>query len=167
MKSTNKILIGIVAGVILLVVVAFVVTLRQPSPSYQDETTPDGVAHNYLLALRQNEYERAYGYLSPTILGYPHDLDQFILDVEKHSWQFRQNEDVSLAISSTSINNQTATIKVKETRYYDRDLLGSLFGGNQSVRSFNVTLRRSNGTWKIVNANYYWDSCWEREDRCS
>jgi len=167
MKSTNKILIGIVAGVILLVIIAFIVTLGQSPPSYQDETMPDGIAYNYLLALRQNDYERAYGYLSPTLPGYPSDLDQFILDIEKRSWRFRQNEDVSLAISSASVNDQTATVKVKETRYYDYDLLRSLFGSNQSVRNFNVRLRRSNGTWKLINADYYWDSCWERKDGCS
>jgi hypothetical protein len=168
MKSTNKILIGIVAGVVLLVVIAFIVTLRQPPPSYQDETTPDSIAHNYLLALRQNDYERAYGYLSPTLSGYPYDLDQFILDIEKRSWYFRQNEDVSLSINSTSVNNQTATVKVQETRYDDYSLLGNMFGENQSVRNFNITLRRSNGTWKIMNAsNYYWNSCWEREGGCS
>ncbi len=168
MKNTNKILTGIVAGIVLLVIIAFVVTLRQPPPSYQDETTPDGIAHNYLLALRQNDYERAYGYLSPTLPGYPHDLDQFIRDVEKSSWRFRQNADVSLSIGLTSANDQTATVTVQETRYYDQSLLGSLFGGNRSVRSFNVTLRRSEGTWKIINAGYYyWDSCWEKENRCS
>ncbi|MCP4427065.1 MAG: hypothetical protein GY803_21455 [Chloroflexi bacterium] len=168
MKGTNKILIGIVAGVVLLVVVAFVVTLRQPPPSYQDEATPDGIAHNYLLALRQSDYERAYGYLSPTLPGYPRDLDQFILDIEKRRWRFRQDEDVSLAIISTSVNDQTATVKVQETWHYDYNLLEGLFGGNQSVRNFNVTLRHSDGAWRIINAGYYyWDSCWEREDRCA
>ena len=53
MKTTDKILIGIVAGIILLIIVALVVTLSRPEPTYQPEDTPEGIAHNYLLALQK------------------------------------------------------------------------------------------------------------------
>jgi hypothetical protein len=71
MKSTDKFLIGIVVGIVLLVVAAFVITLARPEPTYQVEGTPESVAHNYLLALQKEDYQRAYGYLSPTLKGYP------------------------------------------------------------------------------------------------
>ena len=53
MKSTDKVLIAIVAGIILLIIVAFVVALAKPEPTYQAEDTPEGVAYNYLLALQR------------------------------------------------------------------------------------------------------------------
>lgn len=155
MKSTNKILFGIVFGVILLVVIAFVVTLRQPLPSYQDETTPDGVAHNYLLALRQSDYARAYTYLSPTLPGYPHDLDRFIQDVELNSWRFRLSEDVSLSIRSTNAADHTAIVTVRETRHHT-----GFLGGSESVNSFRITLHQNNGVWKISDAENYWSRGW-------
>ncbi len=102
MKSTDKVLIAIVAGIVLLIVVALVVTLTRPEPIYQAEDTPEGVAHNYLLALQKEEYERAYGYLSPTLEGYPASADRFVEDVEDNSWSFRLNTDTTLAIKSTT-----------------------------------------------------------------
>ena len=159
MKSTNKILVGIVVGVVLLVVAAFVVTLRQPPPSYQDETTPDGVTHNYLLALQRGDYERAYIYLSPTLPGYPHDLDEFIRDVEQNAWRFRLNDDVSLSISATKVAGHTAMVTVRETRHYS-----GFLGGSESVDSFDMILYQNNGFWKISDAEYYWSRRWEEEN---
>jgi len=46
MKITDKFLIGSVAGVILLVSVAFAVAFLRPKPTYQSDDTPEGVAHN-------------------------------------------------------------------------------------------------------------------------
>lgn len=162
MKSTNKILIGIVVGVVLLVIVAFVVTLNKPPQSYQDESTPDGVAHNYLLALQQEDYERAYRYLSPTLAGYPSNLEEFSSDVKQNSWNFRFHRDTSLSITATNVNGQNATVTVRETEY--RDL--NLFGGGRSVKTFEMTLLPSNGTWQIVSSEYYWWRCWEKDDGC-
>ncbi len=163
MKSTNKILIGIVAGVVLLVIAAFVVTLSKPAPGYQDESTPDGVAHNYLLALQKEEYERAYGYLSPTLPGYPSDLEEFSADIKQYRWSFRFNRDTSLSITATNVSDQKATVTVRETEYRDLDL----FGGGTLVKTFDMTLLPSNETWRIVNSKYYWISCWEKSNGCS
>jgi len=77
MKNTDKFLVGIVVGVVVLVATAFAVALLRPKPTYQLEDTPKGVAHNYLLALQQEDYKRAYGYLSPTIEGYPTSAEAF------------------------------------------------------------------------------------------
>ena len=71
MKSTDKFLISIVIGIMLLVVVAFGIAFLRPEPTYQSEDTPEGVVHNYLMALQREEYYRAYSHLSPVIPGYP------------------------------------------------------------------------------------------------
>ncbi|KAA3665481.1 MAG: hypothetical protein DWQ04_00420 [Chloroflexi bacterium] len=163
MKSTNKILIGIVAGVVLLVIAAFVVTLNKPPISYQDESTPDGVVHNYLLALQKEEYERAYRYLSPTLPGYPSDLEEFSADIKQYSWRFRFQRDTSLSITATNVGVQGATVTVRETEYRNPDL----FGGGTSVKTFEMTLLPSNKSWQIVNSEAYWRPCWEKNNGCS
>ena len=61
----DRFLIGILVGVAVLVVVAVgVFFLRQNDQTYIAEDTPDGVVHNYVLAIQLGDYDRAYGYLA-------------------------------------------------------------------------------------------------------
>lgn len=164
MKGTDKFLIGIVAGIVLLVGAVLVVVLLRPSqPSYHPDDTPEGVAHNYLLALQLEEYERAYGYLSSTLRGYPDDLEAFERDVEKYRWSFGSyDNDVSLAVESTDVSGNTAKVVVRKTTFRR----GGLFDSGQYSNTFDMTLRREGGTWKVSRSDSYWASCWDWEDGC-
>jgi hypothetical protein len=162
MKVLDKFLSGIVIGVILLVIIAFVVVLRRPSPTYRVENTPEGIAHNYLLAVRLGEFERAYGYLSPTLEGYPQSAAQFADDIEQQRWLFRLDEDVSLVVESAQINGDVATAVIQETTFYS----DGLFNSNQYTNSFNMTLVRSGESWHIEKADGYWWECWQIKERC-
>lgn len=158
MKGTDKFLIAIVAGVVILVAVVFVLTLtRANAPQYQAEDTPQGVVHNYLVALQLEEYERALSYLSPTLAGYPADADQFAADIDRASYQFAgYGDDVSLAVESANVQGDKAKVAVRQTVFYR----GSLFSTSESSSGFDVTLRREGGAWKIVTAGLYWSPCW-------
>src|SRR5262245_57084040 len=116
MKSTDKFLIGIVIGVIVLIGIAFAVVLLRPQPTYQAEDTPEGVAHNYLLALQQEDYARAYNYLSPSLEGYPASADEFKEDIDRQGWQFHELADGSttLAIESSHQTGEQAEVSVQE-----------------------------------------------------
>lgn len=162
MKSTDKFLIGIVVGIVLLVVAAFVVTLTRPEPTYQAEDTPEGVAHNYLLALQEGNYRRAYGYLSPTIKGYPVSAERFAEDVEDYPWQFRMDTDTALAVESARVTDNQAMVKVRESRFYGR----GLFDSGQTTTVFKMELQLEDGEWKIVDADYYFAWCWTYSDGC-
>ena len=104
MKSTDKLLIGIVVGIFLLVVVAFMITLSRPEASYRAENGPDAIVHNYLLALQKQDHEKAYAYLSPTIEGYPSSTRQFTQDINRYSWSFRLDTDTSLSVEDVVEN---------------------------------------------------------------
>ena len=162
MKSKDRFLIGIVVGVLLLVIVAFIVVLRRPEPTYRADDSPEGVAHNYLLAVRQGEYERAYGYLSPTLKGYPTNAAQFANDIEQQRWLFRLDDDVTLAIESAQINGDEAAVVIQETTFYS----GGLFNSNQYTNRFNLYLIRSGNSWVIDKADSYWWECWQIKERC-
>jgi len=160
MKKTDKILIGIVGGIILLVVVAFVVALAKPKPVYQAEDKPEGVAFNYLFALQQKEYERAYGYLSPDLKGYPKNLDAFVGDIRDHSWSFRDLNDSSTTVEVGAVETigTRTDVHIVETHFRE----GGLFDSGSYTSNYVITLRQdANGKWKIVEANSYWDSCWD------
>ncbi|HEY73428.1 MAG TPA: hypothetical protein G4N99_09170 [Thermoflexia bacterium] len=156
MKSTDKFLVGIVAGIILLVVAAFIITLTRPDPAYQAEDTPKGIAHNYLLALQKEDFERAYSYLSPTLDGYPDSAEAFVEQVKDSSWRFRVDVDTTLAVESARITNNRATVDVREARFYESDL----FDPGQRTTIFEIELQLDDGEWKIVDADYYFSPCW-------
>lgn len=162
MKRSDMTLIGIVAGIVILVVAAVVVTLSRPEPTYQADDTPAGVAHNYLLAVQKDDYERAYSYLSPNLPGYPETLGDFIRSLDQDRWRFRRDTDVSLTVESTEIIAQEAIVEVRESRFYG----GGLFDSGQSSNIFELQLEQVAGTWRVVGGDYYFAWCWENDEGC-
>lgn len=162
MKGSDKFLIGIVVGIGLLIIVAFIVTLTRPEPTYQPEDSPEGVAHNYLLALQQEDYQRAYGYLSPQLQHYPPSAEAFTEDIEAETWRFRMDTNTTLAVESVNVTDNRAVVKVRESRF-DR---GNLFSGGQSSNVFEMELQFEEGQWKIVDSDYYFAWCWTHNDYC-
>jgi len=155
MKSNDKALIGIVAGIILLVIIAFVVTLTRSPATYQADDTPEGVAHNYLLALTQEEFDRAYAYLSPSIAGYPESLEDFEDVVRIYDWRFPL--DASIAVLSSEIDGDWATVHARETRFNG----GVLFNNHQSIHLFHIYLKWEDGNWKIYDGSRFFARCWK------
>ncbi|NUM47099.1 MAG: hypothetical protein HUU38_20555 [Anaerolineales bacterium] len=156
MKTADKFLIGIVATIILIVVAAFIVTLSRPEETYLAENSPENIVHNYLLALQQENFERAYTYLSAEVPGYPTSAWEFEREVQQNRWRFRLEQDVSVSIEETKIRETYATVQILETRFYGPDL----FDSGQSLSTFEMDLRLENGQWKIVDGDAYFSWCW-------
>lgn len=164
MRGTDKFLIAIVAGIVLLVgAVLALILLRPNQPSFQPDDTPEGIAYNYLLALELEDYERAYGYLSPRLPGYPDDAETFERNVGDHRWSFGyRDDDVSLAVESVKVTGDRAKLVVGKTEFYR----GGLFDSGQYSTTFAMTLRREEGVWKITASDRYWASCWDSSKGC-
>jgi len=163
MKGTDKFLIGIVAGIILLVVVVFLVVLLRPEPEYRDEDIPEAVVHNYLLALQKCEYERALGNLSSSVVNAPKDVDEFIEDINNCSWRFRNLDgDTSLIVVSANFRGKYATVKIKQTVFYS----GDVFDSNLNESIFEIRLKKQNGAWKLIDGDEYWCYCWNEIGGC-
>jgi hypothetical protein len=62
----DRFLIGILVGIGVLITAALVVFFMRQGDrqTYTQENTPDGVVHNYVLALQQGDFQKAYGYLA-------------------------------------------------------------------------------------------------------
>ncbi|MEZ4514309.1 MAG: hypothetical protein R3C62_20735 [Chloroflexota bacterium] len=159
MKHTDKSLLIIVGGILLLIVAVFIFVLRRPAPQYQTEDSPESIAHNYLLSLRQQDYDRAYGYLSPTLVNYPATVNEFIDDIQSNRWAFRLDNDVSLAVESVRTTDNQATVTIQETTFYH----SGLFDSSQSVDTFMMRLSQTGDGWKITQADAYWFNCWHRD----
>ncbi len=156
MNGSNKFLFGIVFGVVLLVIVAFSVVLLRPEPTYLDDGAPDGAAHNYLLALQQGDFERAYQYI-PTAFKYPTDADDMADDARQNKWFFETGGDYALAVESVNQKSaDEAIVTVRKTTFYNE----GLFGSYEDSRTFTMQMTREEGVWKVSDADLYWSNCW-------
>lgn len=160
MKGSDKFLLAIVLGIAVLVAAAIILVLRLPPPTYLPEDTPEGVVSNYLLALREGNYERAYGYLSPDLVGFPPNAAEFAVDVQQNRWQFESGSNITLAVqNSQTFSDGTARVEILRTTYNSGP-----FGGGQYSNTFGLSLAPDNGSWRLVDGEDFWFYCWSNED---
>jgi hypothetical protein len=169
MKRTDKFFIGIVVGVILLVVVVFVYVLSPSGGTYMPDDSPEGVMHNYMLALQKKDYERAYSYLSPKLSGYPKDVNAFIGDVRKHSPYFWMDS-VTISVDRGEIIGGTwAAVEVRESSFDERNI----FDIGSRIRTYEFRLQLEEGSWRIYdmeevsNWSKYFLWCWKEMEGCN
>lgn len=166
MKNTDRFLLFIVLGIILLVGVAFFFALNRPEPAepaYQPEDAPEGIVLNYLTALRQGDYARAFGYLSPEIPGYPADLGEFTRDIQNNAYQFRLDGSASVEVISVKTTPPLSVVRIRETLFNPSGLFDSGQSETQSI--FNLR-QDPQGNWKIENGEAYWVWCWNDRLGC-
>lgn len=161
-KNSNRLLIGIVIGSVVLMGIALAVVLLQPKQDYLPEDSPEGIAHNYLFALQQGEYQRAYSYLSRTLPGYPPNLEIFTENVEDNTYQFRLDEDTTLRVDSVTINDDKATVLMNETIFYSE----GIFTSGDYTSDFKIKLQLEDSGWKITGSGKYFARCWDFEGGC-
>lgn len=162
MRSQDKLLVGIVVGIIVLVLGVFSLTLLRPEAEYLLDDDPEGAVHNYLLALQNGDFELAYKYLSGDLPGYPLTLDRFEEYVDRNSYVFHEGSDNTLSVDSADIDGDHSTVRVRETRFYTN----GLFDSSQRINVFEVRLRLELGEWRIYGADAYFVNCWASVDGC-
>ncbi|MCL4487053.1 MAG: hypothetical protein M1570_02845 [Chloroflexi bacterium] len=157
MKTADRVLIVIVAAALLLVVAAFVAVVRRPPPSYRDDSSAENVVHNYLLAVQQEDYGRAYRYLSTSLDGYPRSVDQFAQDVYHDRYAFALGDRaVTVQVVSHRSAGDQAQVTASQTYY----VTGPLFESNRYSSEFTLELENEQGAWKIIGGDRYFASCW-------
>jgi hypothetical protein len=161
MKGADKYLLGIVAAIALLVGATVIVVLLRPEAQYRADDSPEAVVHNYLLALNNGDYERAYACVSAEMPGHPRDLDDFIESVEDNRWTFGGWEDSAAEVLSSRIRGEKAYVEVQETSYSS----GGLLEGRTYDHNFDMTLLKEKGEWKLLGGDRYWDSCWGEQQQ--
>lgn len=136
----DRFLIGILVFIGLLVVAALALFLvRNQSPAYGPEDTPQGVVRNYAVAIQKGDYARAYSYLAD-------QADKPTYDSFLSTFRTRQLDLSNSALDIGEVLQETATnASVAVTVQY----AGSGPFDNGWSNPDQATLVFQNGTWKL------------------
>lgn len=147
----DRFLLGILIGIVILVILALALffTRKQTTLIYVAEDTPEGVVHNYVVAVFQRDYEKAYGYLAdkdnkPT-------LEQFR---EAYLKNYINPDSVGVDLGGTEFSGNEAFVTV----YIQYDSGDPFSAGSRSED--RAILIEQNGRWKLeqMPGNFwYWD----------
>lgn len=160
-SASDKLLLAIVVAIVLLIIVAFVIVSRRPEPQFQGQDTPEGVVHDYLLALQLGDYEHAYSFLSPKI-AYPANVNEFYDSLRERPWEFALSDNLSQVIESQErISENSVAVVVREI--YNTN---SLFAGDDYFEIFRMRVEDDGQGWKLVSGERYWSTCWGEENKC-
>jgi hypothetical protein len=151
----DRFLTGILIGIGALILLALgLFFMRQGDKrDYVADTTPDGVVHNYVLALLNKDYQKAYGYLA---------------DIEhKPTYEeFRQSffngmvnpSNMGVHVGAVEINGDEAVVTL--AIYYSNS---DPFSG-RSANEDRALLVKQNGTWKLNTMPYnFWNYNWYQQ----
>lgn len=148
----DKFLVGILIGIGVLILASLIIFFtRQDKQVYISETTPDGVVHNYVLAILNKDYQKAYGYLAD--LANKPTFDQFRKPFATGSLS---PFNAGIKIGKVDITGDDATVEISMI-YSASDPFSN---GYNNVGSAQLVLQ--NGVWKISNMPAYtlWDYSW-------
>ncbi len=154
--KNDRFLIGILAGIGVLILAALVVFfVRQgETQSYLEDTTPDNIVHNYVLALQQDDFEKAYGYLADFENRPTYSSFRAYFETE-----YNRPQEYGIRISGWEEGpDNTAWVDVSTVQVS----AGPFSGVNRMPGSAQLS-RDANGDWKIQGMPYpFWGWEWAK-----
>jgi len=148
----DRVLVGILIGIGLLAALAVgIFFLRKGDQGYGSEDTAEGVVRNYILALQNQDYDKAYEYLAdekdrPDITTFQTNLLASGVEIQR------------VAVEIGDVNSSGDRSLVGLTLVHPGNgLFGDVWRETQSA----ILLRSSQGEWKVVSMPYpFWFSNW-------
>lgn len=148
----DRFLIGILIFIVLLVAIALgLFYTRQGAETYGPDDSPAGVIRNYVIAVQNMDFERAYGYLAEKEAkpGYDNFRKAFLnyeLDTSTASVQIG---------STRNIGDNDAVVDVTLV-YSSSDPFSNSWSDTQKA-----SVIKQEGSWKLVIMPYpYWGWDW-------
>ena len=150
----DRFLVGILIGIGALVVVALALFfLRQDKQEYVDDSTPEGVVHNYSLAVYREDYEKAYGYLGEA--DHKPTFSEFQKAFFNH---YVDPRNVGLEIGESKVTDDDAFVTLYLI-YNSSDPFSNSYRNTDTAH-----LKRQNGQWKLLQMPYnFWSYDWYQD----
>jgi hypothetical protein len=148
----DRFLTGILIGITVLIVAALAVFFtRQNQASYVSDQTPDSVVHNYVLAVLNKDYQKAYGYLAD--LDNKPTYDEFR---KAYAVGTLNPSNIGIKIGAADVTGDDASVEVSMVNT-PSDPFSESYNNVGSAQ-----LVRQNGVWKISSMPTYnlWDYGW-------
>lgn len=145
-RRTDRFLLGIVAGAVVLVVVgigAVLATSRSATVRPVDPNSPVGVVQGYVDAVREGDLDRAYGYLS-RVAQQSVPLDEY----RRRSLRpfVNDSDEQRVLVEAVMVGTDTASVKVTISRFSARP---NPFSAGTYHRDMTVSLVREDDGWRI------------------
>jgi hypothetical protein len=143
-------------GIIVLIALSVgLFLLRQGQVDYVDESTPAGVAQNYILALQRRDYQRAYGYLAEM----DSKPDSLAFQESFYGYQETTIGRVAVEIGETTQGEDPETAEVWLAMLHQGD--SGLFQNYYRETGYARLVRQS-GAWRITSFPYpFWSYNWD------
>lgn len=148
----DRFLLGILIGIGVLVALALALffTRKDSTLAYGPENTPEGVVHNYVVAVFQRDYEKAYGYIADK-KDKP-SLEQFR---EAFLQNYISPDNTSVDIGGTEISGEDAYVTVY-VQYGSSDPFSSGYRNED-----RAVLVKQGGHWKLEQMpSNFWAYDW-------
>lgn len=142
----DRFLLGILIGIGVLVALALALffTRKDNTLTYGPEDAPEGVVHNYIVAVFQKDYEKAFSYLADKE-GKP-TFEQFKQSFLKY--EVNPNN-VGVEIGNVEISGEAAYVTI----YLQQGSSDPFSSGYRNED--RAILVRQGGQWKIEQMPYY------------
>ncbi len=150
----DRFLLGILAGIAILVIIALAAFFVRPDGlEYGEETTPEGVVLNYIVAIHLKDYEKAYSYLAEG--EYKPTQDDFS---QAFLLNYVNPTRAGIEVLESTISGDKASVQIGVLNN-----ASDPFSGGYRSNDF-ASLELQAGQWKINQAPYpFWYYDWYQE----
>ncbi len=147
MKSSNRLLVifGAAIGVLVVAGIVLGLTLGGQTASLLPEDTPEGTVQRYILAIKAEDYEKAYSYLSPAALAESTYFDTYEKWSQRYS-RYRESPGWKATLGESSITGDEATVEVTIAVFRPE----TPFTDPVHARRYDFELEKEGASWKIT-----------------
>ena len=152
MKSSNRFLLGfgIVITILVIITVTLVMTNQSIAPLLSEDT-PEGTVQRFLLAVQEQDYQKAYTYLHIEENGKKLTYDEWVQSVTPGFQTFSTSWKATLG--ETIVSGDTATVEV----LIDIFQPGGPFENPMRTQVESFQLRKIDDSWSIITRPWlYW-----------
>ncbi len=152
MGRSDRWLMGMVAGAVLLVVAGFplLLVVQSRPPEMLPEDTPAGVLQRYLLAQQEGRYDDADGYLSETVKARQKQLEKDGRPIRPQRPPVNNRPSTRIVLEDVQTHSETTQVTVAITSFS----APSPTDAHEYTTTQTFDLRREQGAWKITAPDY-------------